>query len=688
MRLGTARRTAGRSVIAWPDGDCARSSPGDGGRASQRARWRTRSAPPTCPTRRRIARSTRAPAGKCRRLARSRPRLRDRASTSVVCQRDSLSARTAVDRNGHEDRLHAAPHAGPRDVTAAEGHALLDLNRRLFRRCRFHSIQAAVNASGNNGRVVIMPGLYTEPESRPRRRTTRPATQYEITNDRGQPGALSYKYQWYCPNDQNLIAVLGREPGADRSARPPFDDRHGIPDLGPCIRCNLQIEGSGVGPDDVIDRRRARESGDGGPHGSRQGRRHPRRPRGRHRDPQRQGPPRPGARDLRARDRRLPARPLQGLLRGRVRRAHVRRRPRPDAELRGRRQRTTRVSTRAPAPTPGSGATPASTRSSATARRSATATRTTTRAATRARTATPPTCTTTTSTTTRSGSRPTSSRRPGTRASRRTRTWSSTTTSTRTTSIRTSQPAATELPPVPVPVGAGLWIAGGNDNIVRYNHFYDNWRRGAMLFAVPDQLVCGPGVGIDPSLARRLQPGRSAALDLVPERVLRQRDGPGALSQSSAALPRLAASGPLRWMDTGRAGAQRRRKPFGGPGGLLVGRVPGNTENCWHDNVGQDGTAGSLTSLPPSPPPGSSRNAPHVLPHICDDTSVGAGGAAQEEELVDCLAAFSPGRRPKRVRGSRSRPTRPPRPIAPKQGTNRPGAVVLRRAARRLRGQR
>ena len=24
------------------------------------------------------------------------------------------------------------------------------------------------------------------------------------------------------------------------------------------------------------------------------------------------------------------------------------------------------------------------------------------------------------------------------------------------------------------------------------NHFYDNWRRGAMLFAVPDALVCGP----------------------------------------------------------------------------------------------------------------------------------------------------------------------------------------------------
>src|SRR5204862_4131820 len=47
-------------------------------------------------------------------------------------------------------------------------------------------------------------------------------------------------------------------------------------------------------------------------------------------------------------------------------------------------------------------------------------------------------------------------------------------------------------PSEPEPVGTGFWIAGGNDNVVRYNHFYDNWRRGAMLFAVPDATVCGP----------------------------------------------------------------------------------------------------------------------------------------------------------------------------------------------------
>ena len=53
-----------------------------------------------------------------------------------------------------------------------------------------------------------------------------------------------------------------------------------------------------------------------------------------------------------------------------------------------------------------------------------------------------------------------------------------------------------------MPVGTGMWIAGGNNNIVRNNRFWDNWRRGAMLFAVPNSLVGGcdaPG----PELRRR-----------------------------------------------------------------------------------------------------------------------------------------------------------------------------------------
>ena len=56
-----------------------------------------------------------------------------------------------------------------------------------------------------------------------------------------------------CPNDQNLIYVQGRAIAGDPVV-PPLEDRQGIPEqeLGQCVRCNLQIEGTGVKPEDVI----------------------------------------------------------------------------------------------------------------------------------------------------------------------------------------------------------------------------------------------------------------------------------------------------------------------------------------------------------------------------------------------------------------------------------------------------
>ncbi|MDQ3955658.1 MAG: right-handed parallel beta-helix repeat-containing protein, partial [Actinomycetota bacterium] len=46
----------------------------------------------------------------------------------------------------------------------------------------------------------------------------------------------------------------------------------------------------------------------------------------------------------------------------------------------------------------------------------------------------------------------------------------------------------TVCPAVPVPIGVGLLIAGGNHNIVGENHIYDNWRYGTMQFWVPAAL--------------------------------------------------------------------------------------------------------------------------------------------------------------------------------------------------------
>ena len=57
------------------------------------------------------------------------------------------------------------------DFGAKAARRRLAINRRLHKLCRFHEIQPAVIASHNNDRVVVMPGLYTEPTaaSRPTR---------------------------------------------------------------------------------------------------------------------------------------------------------------------------------------------------------------------------------------------------------------------------------------------------------------------------------------------------------------------------------------------------------------------------------------------------------------------------------------------------------------------------------------
>jgi hypothetical protein len=176
-------------------------------------------------------------------------------TTRVVCQGEdgeqSIARLKESLRRVRDEGYVVRPSEGPVQAGPGEGGRILGFNQRLARECAYDSIQGAVNDSGNNDRVVIMPGVYTEPDSRAQP-TNDPACEDLLeTNDKGQTGALSYRYQVACPNDQNLIAVIGREPNGT-PPQPPLLDRHGIPDLGPCIRCNLQMEGSGISPDDVV----------------------------------------------------------------------------------------------------------------------------------------------------------------------------------------------------------------------------------------------------------------------------------------------------------------------------------------------------------------------------------------------------------------------------------------------------
>ena len=113
-----------------------------------------------------------------------------------------------------------------------------------------------------------MPGVYTEPESRGPDLRSEAATSTSTTNDRGDTGAVSYEYQFHCPNDQNLMAVIGRGPGhgappPPHADGPPRDPRrrtvHPLqrPDRG--LRASARRRRR---------RRRPRESGDGAPIGA------------------------------------------------------------------------------------------------------------------------------------------------------------------------------------------------------------------------------------------------------------------------------------------------------------------------------------------------------------------------------------------------------------------------------------
>src|SRR5204862_4981597 len=139
-----------------------------------------------------------------------------------------------------------------RKLGEARADRLRELNQGFSDLCRYHQMQRAVNASRNNDRVVIMPGVYTERHSRAQPTNDPACRQYLTDTDFGGGGpiGLSYRYQWNCPNDQALVNVLGRKP-AEGAPPPPQPDRPGIPDLGPCVRCNLQIHGSGGKPDDT-----------------------------------------------------------------------------------------------------------------------------------------------------------------------------------------------------------------------------------------------------------------------------------------------------------------------------------------------------------------------------------------------------------------------------------------------------
>lgn len=121
------------------------------------------------------------------------------------------------------------------------------LRLRQLKRCRYQEIQPAVDAAKSGSRIRIFPGLYTEETARKvpfndPKCSMEDAKYWEPTSDsHGENGKVpTYQFQWECKNSRNLIQVLGDSP----------DD----PDRECDQKCNLQFEGLGRKPGDVIVR--------------------------------------------------------------------------------------------------------------------------------------------------------------------------------------------------------------------------------------------------------------------------------------------------------------------------------------------------------------------------------------------------------------------------------------------------
>jgi hypothetical protein len=515
--------------------------------------------------------------------------------TRVVCKADSLKRLRASVRHARKDGYYLRP-TDHRSLKAKRARALLRINTQLFHRCTYHSIQRAVTASHNDDRVVVMPGIYKERHSR-RQPTHDPAcSQYLIKSDSGDPGALSHDYQIHCPNDANLVAVIGRGPDTAPAPSPPLTDRHGIPNVGSCIRCNLQLEGSGVSADDVVVEAGDASAGDGGPSAV-----------GHKKDvgifvDRADGFVLRNLTVRHAREHDIYILETDGYLFDRFKAFYAGGYGvLTFVEDHGVIQNCEAAGNGDSGIYPGAGADTTDNRYK--------------------------------------------KFYPEYRYSQVLRycdshhntggfsgTDSHGTLVTKnnfydnslgyTTDVFTApghpgfpqhgnviannnfysnnfnpyQPSSDVAPFIASPVGTGLWLAGGNANEVNGNRFYDNWRRGMMLFAVPDSTVCGPD-------QKTPVPGCDAS-KVSTSYDNRIHDNVMGVDPSGAARP----NGVDFWWDS----------------------FPGNTGNCWWGNTAAPGK--SITS------------SPAVLPSCADgtdpSTSVGTSDPQNESELVACLAGF------------------------------------------------
>ena len=140
------------------------------------------------------------------------PDIHSGGPTLVVCKADSLARVKKLPKSLRRSQL------------------------KLLRKCRYRNIQAAVDAAKNGATIKVLPGVYKENPSRVETFPEAKCKDMFTKAQEGQP-VPSYDYQLNCPNSQNLIAILGDGPDADRTCD---------------HKCNIEIAGSTGRRQDVL----------------------------------------------------------------------------------------------------------------------------------------------------------------------------------------------------------------------------------------------------------------------------------------------------------------------------------------------------------------------------------------------------------------------------------------------------
>src|SRR4051794_14472651 len=142
------------------------------------------------------------------------PQYRATGPSIVVCQKDSRK------------RIRKLP-----------GKAMRRKNLALLKHCHNQSIQTAVNKAANGTRILLLPGVYHEYKSRAKPNDDPACAHLKVDTAEGSK-APGYEYHRQCPNDQNLIAILGDSDGDRRC-----DSKCNIQITGTARRQDVRLEG-------------------------------------------------------------------------------------------------------------------------------------------------------------------------------------------------------------------------------------------------------------------------------------------------------------------------------------------------------------------------------------------------------------------------------------------------------------